>query len=65
MYNSVDSQVIWNRLSGSFGEADLSTATRVFNYIWKPELRPGDDKGRRGKADSEKDLEACLARKRF
>ncbi len=48
--------MIWDRVSGSFGEADLITATRIFNYVWK------EEKGQKAqKFDTEKDLEKCLA----
>ena len=57
--------MIWNRLSGSFGETDLAVATRIFNYIWKiePSGDVPEEKIRRKVVDTEKELEKCLAGK--
>ena len=52
---------MWDRVSGSFGEADLITATRIFNFVWKDPKSGADEKGRTQNFDTEKDLEKCLA----
>ena len=48
-------------MSGSFGEADLIVATRIFNYVWKEDA--ADEKGRKKKVTdtSDKELESSIA----
>jgi HrpA-like RNA helicase len=48
-------------VSGSFGEADLIVATRIYNYVWREDA--ADEKGRKKKVDNiDKELENSIAK---